>query len=126
VSGPVARLAAKALWLLHAGLTLFLVVGWALPWNEALWGCLIIAIGMQLQWWFNANECLLTQWETRLLGRPQLRAGISDGPPEEQRFAADLVEAIFRRRPSARCTDRFAYAVVWTSATLSALRLATA
>ena len=53
-----ARQAARALWLLHTGLTLFLIVGWALPWSGALWACLGIAILMQLQWWFNANECV--------------------------------------------------------------------
>ena len=121
-----ARLAARALWLLHTGLTLFLIVGWALPWTGALWACLGIAILMQVQWWLNANACVLTQWETRLLGRPQLRARIPGEPPEEQRFAADLIERIFRRRPSSACTDRLAYAVVWTSGTISAFRLTTA
>ena len=100
-------------------------MGWALPWTGALWTCLVIAVLMQVQWWLNDNECVLTQWETRLLGRPKLRESAAGEPPQEQRFAADLIEKIFRRRPSSNCTDRLAYVVVWTSGTLSALRLAT-
>ena len=119
-----ARQAARALWLLHSGLTLFLIVGWALPWSGALWACLGIAILMQLQWWFNANECVLTQWETRLLGRPHERPRAAGARPEAQSFAADLIEHVFWRRPSAVCTDRLTYAVVWTSGGLAALRLA--
>ena len=122
--GLAARSVARALWLLHTALTLFLIVGWALPWNAALWACLGVAVLMQLQWWLNANECVLTQWETRLLGRPAQREAGPDAPPEEQRFAADLIEGIFHRRPSAACTDRLTYAVVWSSGSLSALRLA--
>ena len=122
--GLVARGVARALWLLHTALTLFLIVGWALPWKGALWACLGLALVMQLQWWLNANECVLTQWETRLLGRPAQREAGPGTPPEEQRFAADLIERILRQRPSAVCTDRIAYAVVWISGSLSALRLA--
>lgn len=122
--GLAARLAARGLWLLHTGLTLFLIVGWALPWSAALWACLGLAVLMQLQWWLNANECVLTQWETRLLGRSHQRPAAPGAPPEEQRFAADLIERIFRRRPSATCTDRLTYAVVWASGSLSALHLA--
>ena len=111
-------LLARGVWLLHIAIVGFFLVGWTLPWREALW---IVAIGapvLQLGWWLCGDVCWLTLVEERLRGRD---SEPEDAPPN---FVAVLAERLAGRSLPVEWVNRVIYAVVWGGFAVAAARLA--
>ncbi len=99
----------------HMAALLFLVFGWLSP--KALLPFHIVAIPVVvLHWWFNQNQCILTQIQHKLEGRP--KSTNSEGAFIRQLFL----------KIGWRCSDRWllftTYGVLLLSGSISGLRLA--
>jgi hypothetical protein len=101
---------------IHTGVVVFFVLGWALPWRWALWTCTIGAVVMRLHWWMNDDVCMLTQLERRLRGD-------AARPAQRERFIARLLRVALRRSVPDGLVDWATHGILWTGAGLASLRL---
>lgn len=109
---------ADLVWLVHAGVTTFFVVAWALPWDWALWTAFCGAFAMQLQWWLNDDVCVLTKLERNLRGHAAVPAAT------EGNFISGFLSTLLGRPLPVSCTDRIAYVMLWGGAGIAGARLA--
>lgn len=109
--------AADAVWAVHAVVTVFFAVAWALPWRWALWSAAIGAPFLHAHWRIN-DVCVLTTLERRLRGRP------ATAPGGESGFIGQLLERLLGRPLSETWVTRLTYGVLWVGGAVAALRLA--
>lgn len=110
---------ARAVALLHVAIVVFFTIGWLLPWSTSHW--LVIGGGalLPLAWALFDNDCPLTRLERRLAGTTH------DVEPEGQRyFVSRLLSQILGRTVSDRTGDIVIYAVLFSSMSICAARLA--
>ena len=67
--GPIRLALAKAVYILHVGVTFFVPWGWLLPWPEAWWFGLFFIPAMLIHW-KTADVCILSTIEMKLRGHP--------------------------------------------------------
>lgn len=103
----------------------FFLVGWALPWREALWAVVVGAVVVRAGWWLFDDRCLLSILEARLRGgavsfstQPEL------APEEKPNFIADTVEGLLGRPMPLHWVNNATYAVLWSAFSIAAVRLA--
>jgi len=109
---------------LHLCTTLFIVVGWALPWRPALWAVVVVTAVAQTSWLLCNDRCPLTILEERLRG-PQAPAparlpGEGDEPGN---FVVDGLSRLLGRPVPYHWTNRAIYAVTWFAFTAATARL---
>jgi len=109
---------ARAISVVHGAVVLLFVVGWALPWRQALWAVVLGATVVQAGWWLFGNRCLLTVAEARLRGSPAGGVTLDDA-----HFVRDLAERVLGRRPSERWLELATYGVMWGAFAIAAARL---
>ena len=74
----MAQLLAKILFWLHLIIVAFLVFGFLLPKDYLLLHLWAVPLTI-LQWWFNKNQCILTQWQQKLEGKAKPQPGEESG-----------------------------------------------
>lgn len=110
---------ARAVALLHVAIVVFFTIGWLLPWSAVHW--LVIGGGalLPLCWALFDNECPLTRLENRLAGTT------ADEKPEDQHyFVSRLLSLMLGRTVSDRIGDIVIHAVLLSSVSICAARLA--
>ena len=110
----VRRILAKIVFWLHISAILFLVFGCLFPRAFLLFHIVSIPIVI-VQWWFNGDQCVLTQIQYWLEGRP-----IEKG--EEGTFVKALLEKV-GLQPSRTQTLLIVYGFILGSGLISGIRL---
>ena len=120
---PLRLLFARLVWLLHSGVTVWLLVGPFLPQRAAWW---LVALGnplIHLQWRVLDDRCLLTILEERLRGPTfERRAAVVRGD-EPVGFVAETLSRLLGRPVGHGVADALSYGVVWAGVGVVAVRL---
>lgn len=110
---------ARAVAQMHVGIVVFFTAGWLLPWSVAHWLVIGGGILLPVSWALFDNDCPLTRLERRLAGTTR------DAEPQGQRyFVSRLLSRILGRTVSDRTGSITVYAVLFSSMSISATRLA--
>jgi hypothetical protein len=88
-SAPERDLLGQAFFWLHFLVLIYIVAGWALPWRGALMFYELFLPAIAVQWWFNANSCILNNIESKI------RTGSWRSPanPEEGAWLLGLIRS---------------------------------
>jgi hypothetical protein len=88
-SVPERDLLGQAFFWFHFLVLIFIVAGWALPWRGALIFYELFLPAIAVQWWFNANSCVLNNIESKI------RTGSWRSPanPEEGAWLLNLIRS---------------------------------
>lgn len=111
--------AARLVWALHLGVTLFVLTGWLLPWSWALWTAVILYPVVQLNWLVFGNRCALTVVEERL----RRGTGTDDDDGAELHFVVGLLTRLLGRPVPRFYGDLVSYGVLWGGFTVASARL---
>lgn len=121
--GALRIAAARGVWLLHLGTSLWMLVGWALPWREALWAVVIWNPLIQLQWRLLDDRCILTLAEEKLRGPTFVRQAAVSEEGEDVRCVAEFMTRVLGRPVPNGVADAISSGILWTTFSMAALRL---
>jgi hypothetical protein len=100
---------------IHNAVLIFVIFGWALPFDSIRLFHLIFLPLMILQWWINQGTCYLTNIENWILGK---KIAKSD---QDSQFIRSLISKITHKQPTRKQMGLIIYGVVVLSWSLSAL-----
>lgn len=121
--GAVRIVAARGVWLLHLGTSIWMLVGWALPWREALWAVVVWNPLVYLQWRLLDDRCILTIAEEKLRGPTFVQQAAVGEKGEDARCVAVFMSRVLGRPVPHWVADSISYSILWTSFSIAALRL---
>lgn len=115
--------AARLIWLLHVGTSVWMLVGWALPWTAALWAVVIWNPLVHLQWRLLDDRCILTIAEEKLRGPTYVQKAAVSEDGEDARCLAEFMSRVLGRPVPHWIADALSYSMVWIGFTIAAARL---
>ena len=121
--GALRIAAARGVWLMHLGTSLWMLVGWALPWREALWVVVVWNPLIQLQWRLLDDRCILTIAEEKLRGPTFVQQTAVGEEGQEARCVAEFMARVLGRPVSNWVADAISHGLLWTTFSIAALRL---
>jgi len=120
---PLRLLAARVVWLLHSGVTGWLLLGPLLPSPTAAWALVVGNPLIHLQWRIFENRCLLTILEERLRGPSLVRKVAVEDEAEPMGCVAETLSRALGRPITHAFADRLSYGVLWAGFVVAAARL---
>ncbi len=113
---------ARIIWFLHTSIVVFMLTGWAYPWE---WAAVAILVGcplIQLNWWIFGNRCVLTIIEEKLRGAPMEALASDESQEEPPSFVQNLALRFLGRPIPYAVANAAAYVVLWGSFTAVTVR----